>query len=223
MTCSRPAATAWARSTRSSSTRRQAPRSGCSSRLDDGAAFVPLAGASVEERVDPRRPGRRARPGRAAARGRRDAERGGQEAPVRALRARVLPGGVPDRAARGRDHGGAAAAAQVDRRAGAGARGGRARGGGAAAARGGRRAEGGRAEGGRGAEGRGPAADAMAPRNLSDATPSPLPPRKPEVLPPAGGFVYEVEESSGLEAPHRDPDRARRRDRGPDRRARLAP
>jgi cell wall-associated NlpC family hydrolase len=40
-----------------------------------------------------------------------------------------------------------------------------------------------------------PAADAMAPRNLSDASPSPLPPRKPEVLPPEGGFRYEVEES----------------------------
>ena len=42
-----------------------------------------------------------------------------------------------------------------------------------------------------------PAAESMAPRNLSDATPSPLPPRKPEVLPPAGGFTYEVEESKG--------------------------
>jgi hypothetical protein len=42
-----------------------------------------------------------------------------------------------------------------------------------------------------------PAADAMAPRNLSHATASPLPPRKPEVLPPEGGFVYEVEESRG--------------------------
>ena len=42
-----------------------------------------------------------------------------------------------------------------------------------------------------------PAAESMAPRNLSDATPSPLPPRKPEVLPPPGGFVYEVEESKG--------------------------
>ena len=42
-----------------------------------------------------------------------------------------------------------------------------------------------------------PAADSMAPRNLSDATPSPLPPRKPEVLPPAGGFTYAVEESKG--------------------------
>jgi hypothetical protein len=37
----------------------------------------------------------------------------------------------------------------------------------------------------------------MAPRNLSDATPSPLPPRKPDVLPPEGGFRYEVEESRG--------------------------
>jgi hypothetical protein len=42
-----------------------------------------------------------------------------------------------------------------------------------------------------------PAADSMAPRNLSDATPSPLPPRKPDVLPPPGGFRYEVEESKG--------------------------
>jgi hypothetical protein len=42
-----------------------------------------------------------------------------------------------------------------------------------------------------------PAADSMAPRNLSDATPSPLPPRKPQVLPPEGGFLYEVEESKG--------------------------
>jgi PRC-barrel domain len=40
-----------------------------------------------------------------------------------------------------------------------------------------------------------PAADAMAPRNLSHATASPLPPRKPEVLPPPGGFLHEVEES----------------------------
>jgi hypothetical protein len=42
-----------------------------------------------------------------------------------------------------------------------------------------------------------PAADSMAPRNLSDASPSPLPPRKPEVLPPEGGFQHEVEESRG--------------------------
>jgi hypothetical protein len=42
-----------------------------------------------------------------------------------------------------------------------------------------------------------PAADAMAPRNLSHATASPLPPRKPEVLPPPGGFLHEVEESRG--------------------------
>ena len=42
-----------------------------------------------------------------------------------------------------------------------------------------------------------PAAESMAPRNLSDATPSPLPPRKPEVLPPPGGFLHEVEESRG--------------------------
>ncbi len=42
-----------------------------------------------------------------------------------------------------------------------------------------------------------PAAESMAPRNLSHATPSPLPPRKPEVLPPEGGFRYEVEESKG--------------------------
>jgi len=41
------------------------------------------------------------------------------------------------------------------------------------------------------------AADAMAPRNLSDATASPLPPRKPEVLPPQGGFRSEVEEPRG--------------------------
>jgi hypothetical protein len=40
-----------------------------------------------------------------------------------------------------------------------------------------------------------PAAESMAPRNLSDASPSPLPPRKPEVLPPPGGFSYDVEES----------------------------
>jgi hypothetical protein len=40
-----------------------------------------------------------------------------------------------------------------------------------------------------------PAAASMAPRNLSDATPSPLPPRKPDVLPPPGGFRDEVEES----------------------------
>src|SRR4051794_16888777 len=42
-----------------------------------------------------------------------------------------------------------------------------------------------------------PAADSLAPRNLRDATASPLPPRKPEVLPPPGGFLYEVEESRG--------------------------
>src|SRR4051794_2253608 len=42
-----------------------------------------------------------------------------------------------------------------------------------------------------------PAADSMAPRNLSDATPSPLPPRKPEVIPPSGGSPHEVEESGG--------------------------
>jgi hypothetical protein len=46
-------------------------------------------------------------------------------------------------------------------------------------------------------EERKPAADSMAPRNLSDASPSPLPPRKPEVLPPEGGFQHEVEESRG--------------------------
>jgi hypothetical protein len=42
-----------------------------------------------------------------------------------------------------------------------------------------------------------PAAASMAPRNLSDASPSPLPPRKPDVLPPAGGFGSDVEESQG--------------------------
>ena len=42
-----------------------------------------------------------------------------------------------------------------------------------------------------------PAAGSMAPRNLSDASPSPLPPRKPDMLPPAGGFQHEVEESRG--------------------------
>ena len=42
-----------------------------------------------------------------------------------------------------------------------------------------------------------PAAGSMAPRNLSDATPSPLPPRKPDMLPPAGGFQHEVEELRG--------------------------
>jgi hypothetical protein len=42
-----------------------------------------------------------------------------------------------------------------------------------------------------------PAADSMAPRNLSHASPSPLPPRKPEVIPPEGGFRYQVEESKG--------------------------
>jgi hypothetical protein len=42
-----------------------------------------------------------------------------------------------------------------------------------------------------------PAADSMAPRNLSDATPSPLPPRKPDMLPREGGFRDEVEESRG--------------------------
>lgn len=42
-----------------------------------------------------------------------------------------------------------------------------------------------------------PAAESMAPRNLSDATPSPLPPRKPDVLPPPGGFSHEVEQSRG--------------------------
>ena len=68
-----------------------------------------------------------------------------------------------------------------------------------------------------------PAAESMAPRNLSDATPSPLPPRKPEVLPPEGGFRLRGRGVARLQAPHRDPDRARRRDRGPDRRARLAP
>ena len=55
MTCSRPAATAWARSTRSSSTRRQVPPSGCSSPSKTALPFVPLAGATVEEqsiRVD---------------------------------------------------------------------------------------------------------------------------------------------------------------------------
>jgi hypothetical protein len=40
-----------------------------------------------------------------------------------------------------------------------------------------------------------PAADAMAPRNLSDASPSPLPPRKPEMLPREGGFRHDVEET----------------------------
>jgi hypothetical protein len=42
-----------------------------------------------------------------------------------------------------------------------------------------------------------PAAGSMAPRNLSDASPSPLPPRKPDMLPPAGGFQHEVEELRG--------------------------
>ncbi len=35
----------------------------------------------------------------------------------------------------------------------------------------------------------------MAPRNLSTATPSPLPPAPPQVIPPEGGFRYEVEET----------------------------
>jgi hypothetical protein len=37
----------------------------------------------------------------------------------------------------------------------------------------------------------------MAPRNLSSATPSLLPPAPPQVRPPPGGFRYEVEESRG--------------------------
>ena len=70
--------------------------------LDDGAAFVPLAGASVEERRDPRRPGRRARPGRAAARGRRHADRDRKQRLYEHYGLALLAGGVPDRAARGR-------------------------------------------------------------------------------------------------------------------------
>jgi hypothetical protein len=42
-----------------------------------------------------------------------------------------------------------------------------------------------------------PAAESMAPRNLSDASPSPRPPSRPQVVPPEGGFLYEVEETQG--------------------------
>ena len=35
----------------------------------------------------------------------------------------------------------------------------------------------------------------MAPRNLSSASPSPLPPAPPQVIPPEGGFRYDIEES----------------------------
>lgn len=42
-----------------------------------------------------------------------------------------------------------------------------------------------------------PAAESMAPRNLSTATPSALPPPGPQVIPPEGGFLYEIEESRG--------------------------
>jgi PRC-barrel domain len=38
------------------------------------------------------------------------------------------------------------------------------------------------------------AADRMAPRNLSSATPSPLPPPAPQVIPPEGGIRHEVEQ-----------------------------
>ena len=42
----------------------------------------------------------------------------------------------------------------------------------------------------------------MAPRNLSTATPSPLPPPAPQVIPPAGGFRYDVEESRSAKRRH---------------------
>jgi hypothetical protein len=42
-----------------------------------------------------------------------------------------------------------------------------------------------------------PAAEPMAPRNLSTATPSPLPPRPPQAIPPEGGFVTDIEPSRG--------------------------
>ena len=70
--------------------------------LDDGSAFVPLAGASVEERairVDQHaRPDRR----RPAARAGGDPQRRRRAPPLRALRPRLLAGGVPQRAAGGR-------------------------------------------------------------------------------------------------------------------------
>jgi hypothetical protein len=47
-------------------------------------------------------------------------------------------------------------------------------------------------------EGQPSPAESMAPRNLSDATPSPLPPRKPDVLPPAGGNPVPESKSSKL-------------------------
>ena len=59
-------------------------------RRDDGPAFVPLAGASVEERAIRVEQGARPRRRRAAAGGRRDAQRRRREAALRALRARVL-------------------------------------------------------------------------------------------------------------------------------------
>ena len=37
----------------------------------------------------------------------------------------------------------------------------------------------------------------MAPRNLSSATPSPLPPAAPQVTPPEGGFQALEEQSAG--------------------------
>ena len=155
-------------------------------RLDDGTAFVPLAGASVEERSIRVEQPRERVAGRAAARGRRDAERRRREAPLRALRARVLAGGVLDRAARGRErrrrsgprlrkYVGApvpAPAAEEPR---------------TPRSRGERRGGGGRR----------PRPTPMAPRNLSAATPSPLPPRSPRSSRPRAASRYEVEESRG--------------------------
>jgi PRC-barrel domain protein len=42
-----------------------------------------------------------------------------------------------------------------------------------------------------------PGAEQMAPRNLSSATPSPLPPAAPRVIPPEGGFQSLEEQGSG--------------------------
>ena len=190
--------------------------------LDDGAAFVPLAGATVEERSI--RVGQDAERVQAAPRPeagetlsvadeKRLYEHYGLEYSQR---------GVLDRAARGGERRGAPAAAQVHRRPGGDARGGGADGGGAAEARGGGAEDGGGEPAAETSE-PAPAAESMAPRNLSHATPSPLPPRKPEVLPPEGGFRYEVEESKGSKLRTAIPIALAGAIAGLDRRARLAP
>ena len=160
--------------------------------LDDGAAFVPLAGATVEERAirvdqDAERVQAAPRPeaGETLSVGdeKRLYEHYGLEY-SQAESSTVLPeGATTEERPRLRKYIGAPVAAPAEEEPTAEAPP-RARGGGAL--------DGG--EPGGGAEARGRVHGPAQPQRRHAL---PLPPRKPEVLPPPGGFLHEVEESRG--------------------------